>query len=916
MRSVISYFKKHPVILLMAVIFITALIAYHNYIFGGYLFLFDDMGSDTKQLYIMHYNSIVNHLRDGDLSLWDASNGFGTSIYQYTLFNPLLCVIYLFGLIFGNAVMAKMLVWIVIAAMILSGIAMWHFLSCFTFSKRAKFIAAYLYSFNGFLTLWGQHFAFLAITVYMPFVLMLIEKAIRRKRFSPAAAICTGLMVLCTYYFSYMFIIILALYVILRIWTLRPAGAREYFSTLFKQAAAVMLGVGIGMLNLLPNVGIVFGVSSRTESTASIIERIASAMQPWPKEYYKTLADRFLSSGLQGNTSYQAYTGYSNYYETPSVFFTSLFIILLVQFIIYLIIKKWDRRYKAASVIALACGAFMLLIPAGSLPFNFFAYPFSRHTFLLMPFFALLTAFMLQKLFAERFLSVIGLAVSTAGCLYVYYVAYKQALVLTVVLLALGLALLTLVLAAVLVLYAKGPKKLSGLCFVLIFLSVFGQAGLDLFSTVRGREIAHSSDYFVELYGGEYDELSEWLEENDTEEYRLERDFYTASYCMDNLALGYSGVSSYNSTMNSNILDFINELLPDMIYIDNSHISFRQIGEKTQLHDLFGIKYIVSKSDTPPYEGYELVKQLNEIYLYKNTNWDGFSSFYTKTCSESEYEKLKDSGVNIDTAALMSQVLILEDDEVKGAGVTADELTKYEETVTDEYFIDKENIPTSTDGRLNYVWFGDDGSYNWGGTSPIYLPLNKEIASGGETISVSFNINFVSGNNVYISTEEGGNEYIAAIPIGNTGTVNLTLPAGTKGIYLRIQHGDTTVSVSDFEFYASDKASHTQNAEVYAKETGSDGEYHIEVNNDEAGYLLTPIPYEDGWSVKVDGEEAKAVTADYGFFAVWLEAGEHVVEYSYEQPYLKEGAILSAVSAMACAAIIIFQRRKKQYEMT
>ena len=908
MRNITAFFKKHPVLLLVLVVFVTAILAYHKYIFEGYLFLFDDMGSDTKQLYIMQYNSVVDHLRSGDLSLWDSTNGFGTSLYQYTLFNPLLWVVYIAGLIFGNAAMAKTLVWIMVLAMILSGVAMWYFLSCFSFSGKAKFTAAYIYSFNGFLTLWGQHFAFLAIMIYMPVLLMLIEKAVRRRRFSPAAALCTGLMILCTYYLSYMFIIVLALYVVLRIWTLRPGGIKTYFSILGKQAGAVLLGAGIGMINLLPSAGIVFGVSSRTADSTSIIERIAAAMQPWPKEYYRTLADRFLSSGLQGNTSAQGYTGYSNYYEAPSVFFTSLFIILLVQFLIYLAVRKWDRRLKAVSIAAVAAGLFVLLIPAGSLPFNFFAYAFSRYTFLLMPFFALLTAFMLEKLIKEKFLSVIGLIAAAAGCIYVYKAAYDLALADNVAILAAGLCTATVVLAVLLVLYAKRSGKYSSALYVLIFLAVAGQIEMDLYSTVAGRQIVHSDgEYFDELYGEDYRALSEWLDENDGSEYRLERDFISASYCMDNLALGYSGVSTYNSTMNSNILEFVNELLPEMKYVDVYHLSFRQAAQKTQLHDLFGIKYIVSKSDTPPYEGYELVKRFGELSLYENTGWTGFASFYTDTTTKSEYNELKSSGNPIDTAALLSQVLILDDEYSADADVSAADLSVYSKARTDEYSIDKNGI--SEEISLN-----EDGSCTWGTTDTVYIPFNKAVSSEGKTVSVSFEIKFVPGNNVYISTEKGGNEYIAAIPDSDQAVVNLTLPEGAEGLYLRIQHENTSVTVGGFEFYLSEDAKHTQNASVEMADTGSDGYYRAEVRNDEDGYLLMPIPYENGWSVEVDGVKTDALKADYGFSAVRLSAGEHTVEYTYEQPYFKEGLCATAVSLAVYAVIAVIQRRRQMRE--
>ena len=63
---------------------------------------------------------------------------------------------------------------------------------------------------------------------------------------------------------------------------------------------------------------------------------------------------------------------------------------------------KTGRRQKIIGWIAVAAGMFSVLIMFGSLVFNGFAYPFSRHTFLLMPFFALLTAFMLDHVLKSK----------------------------------------------------------------------------------------------------------------------------------------------------------------------------------------------------------------------------------------------------------------------------------------------------------------------------------------------------------------------------------------------------------------------------------------------------------------------------------------------------------------------------------
>ena len=96
------------------------------------------------------------------------------------------------------------------------------------------------------------------------------------------------------------------------------------------------------------------------------------------------------------------------------------------------------------------------------------------------------------------------------------------------------------------------------------------------------------------------------------------------------------------------------------------------------------------------------------------------------------------------------------------------------------------------------------------------------------------------------------------------------------------------------------------------KNVGSDGFYKAKVMSDEDGYLLMPIPYGDGWSVTIDGDATTDIAADYGFSAVKLTAGEHIVEYRYTQPYLYEGFAATCVSLGAWAVIICLQKRRNK----
>ncbi|MBO4679512.1 MAG: YfhO family protein, partial [Lachnospiraceae bacterium] len=58
-------------------------------------------------------------------------------------------------------------------------------------------------------------------------------------------------------------------------------------------------------------------------------------------------------------------------------------------------------------------------------------------------------------------------------------------------------------------------------------------------------------------------------------------------------------------------------------------------------------------------------------------------------------------------------------------------------------------------------------------------------------------------------------------------------------------------------------------------------------------YVFFSVPYEEGFSAYVDGEEAEIVKVDYGFMAVRVPEGKHAIEFKYLPSGLKKGIYLS-----------------------
>ena len=71
--------------------------------------------------------------------------------------------------------------------------------------------------------------------------------------------------------------------------------------------------------------------------------------------------------------------------------------------------------------------------------------------------------------------------------------------------------------------------------------------------------------------------------------------------------------------------------------------------------------------------------------------------------------------------------------------------------------------------------------------------------------------------------------------------------------------------------------------------------------------LFTTIPYEEGWTIKVDGKTVEPTIISGTFIGVELEAGEHTVSMSYCPGYFVISIILSVFGLLVAAVVFMFE---------
>lgn len=77
---------------------------------------------------------------------------------------------------------------------------------------------------------------------------------------------------------------------------------------------------------------------------------------------------------------------------------------------------------------------------------------------------------------------------------------------------------------------------------------------------------------------------------------------------------------------------------------------------------------------------------------------------------------------------------------------------------------------------------------------------------------------------------------------------------------------------------------------------------------DKANLVFYSVPYDEGWSATVNGKKATVERVNSGFVAVYAEAGQNEIVFTYETPGLKLGIILSLGALLVLLIYLIASR--------
>ena len=873
---------------------------FHMYTIGDYTIAFYDVGTDGKDQYIMWYNGIVNSIRDGNFSAWDFRNGFGMNTMGHHLTEPFLIPIYILGVIFGPEHITWYMVWMEIFRIFVAATLCYWYLSEFDFSERSKLIATVIYAFNSYMMVWGQHYALGSSVVYFPAVLIFAERVVRKKKFSVGLCLVCCIAMLSSFYQGYMCMFGGGAYVCVRILMQEKDTIKERGRAFLLAAGTMVLGVLMSAWRFFPSAAAQVGSSERMVSQVPLLQRLFKP-QLWPMAMNKTIIYRLFSSCIQGNGN-ETYVGMKNFYEDPNLFFSTLFIILLLQYLVCIRRQQVSRRNKTMQYLCVILCVSSVVIANITTWFNGLYKPFFRHTFILMPVFAVMVCLVLDRILIRKEVSILALTAAAVLITAVYAKAYQilpehqfkdNAMLLWMT----GMAMIVLIW-----MYCR-DKWLDGKSIYLLLTAVtFVNIVSDSYLCYNDR-IALSkknADYYEGTYHSGVDAALDWLEANDTTFYRVEKDYFTASSCFDTLAQDYRGISAYNSNQNADIKAFVAQVWPQINNEnDVNHIQFLNALWDSTFAALTDVKYILSRSADMDIDGYELIHQEGEISIYQNTRTQSLGKFFTRTITEEQYEEYRDS---LNTRALLADTLIV--GTADDSTLTDSEIKTYE----------KKQISGILTGDIQERYetgMSEDGEET---AEPMQVELNLDQNKRAEFPSAILEFTMTSDerNVVEIQINDGySHEYVHNWDTPRK--VHIELPEDAKKVTLTVKNPKGSIRIDQIQVYGLEKEPEFSDLAEITVDAPKKDSYltgHISASLD--GYVMLAVPNEAGWSVELNGEKQELSNGDYGFISFPVKAGEYDMEVIFTAPLLHVGILVSVCSTLVFAGIVVNIRYKKK----
>lgn len=439
------------------------------------------------------------------------------------------------------------------------------------------------------------------------------------------------------------------------------------------------------------------------------------------------------------------------------------------------------------------------------------------------------------------------------------------------------LALIAIV-GALFLLLPRFPKAV-GVLFVTLTLA---EMGLNYYTIsnllVDGFEPAENYSEYRQTQRASWNELkatdSSWFRAEKTYN-RLNTDFTHEPPTEEGMVLGYSQISHYSSTNDTDLATFF-----DYLGYSQDEMGSSNFNQSILLSDsLLGIKYVFNSDGTVTENSYALPIG----YAASSEILNSLPTIRTEGCEDYKDQAYalrnndKESGAAYETKnpfeeqnAFISMIL--------GEDVECFKPLEVTQTVdtdsSDEWTVDKE---------------GHDNVYA-----------------------------FIDSNHLFYCTLSVGNENLGEYNFWTSYYVfNIDSLADGDTIKLDVDTADGTLTGQKLIAYYLDmdvfeQAMEKLQSTSFTPDVVEDGYVQGTYTTDEDTLLFTTIPYDKGWTVKVNGQEVDTQEAFDTFLAIPVSAGENEITMTYVPQGLTAGVALSSAALLVLVGSWLFRRHRER----
>ncbi len=424
--------------------------------------------------------------------------------------------------------------------------------------------------------------------------------------------------------------------------------------------------------------------------------------------------------------------------------------------------------------------------------------------------------------------------------------------------------------------YRSSPENRQRIFYAALAV-VMAEAGINTFITScptvnRTNYLKSYDDYYT---------LMDRIALTESGFYRVEK--FNRVTKNDGMLLSYPSASLFSSTSNAHVKDFYGKY-----GMQNSKVYYNYEGDTPFTAALLNVKYMISKEQLSESSLYKLVDTEGDLYLYEN-NYTLPFGFVVNT---------EISGKSDSDLSAMQKLF-----------GTVDDLEEVIKEKTQEEAEEELLTPLTLQNRLA-------SSLTASFVSPLFTTLHANHTGDNHVVITAERDGYIYAytdsskiKEVTASFSNGqetkeftklNNEYIMDLGYHHTGDV-ISLDSEDEG----------TMYVSA---YTLDESALAQCLEILSTEamtldsfTSDSIKGHISMNN--AGELVLSVPYEPGWTVKVDGQITDIHIFEDCFISIPLQKGEHTIELSYYPSGLHAGMAVSLISLAAFIATIVISRK-------